>query len=80
MSNTQNQILDEIKPISAAEISDFQNNGHILIRDILDKDTVNHFREVIGEAAEKHNEEKRKLEDRDTYGKAFLQIMNLWRG
>jgi ectoine hydroxylase-related dioxygenase (phytanoyl-CoA dioxygenase family) len=79
MSNTQNQILDEIKPISAAEISDFQNNGHILIRDILDKDTVNHFREVIGEAAEKHNEEKRKLEDRDTYGKAFLQIMNLWR-
>jgi ectoine hydroxylase-related dioxygenase (phytanoyl-CoA dioxygenase family) len=27
----------------------------------------------------KYNTEKRKMEDRDTYGKAFLQIMNLWR-
>jgi len=79
MSTTKNQILDEIKPISSTEADEFQKNGHILIRDVLDKETVEHFREVIANAADKHNEEKRKLEDRDTYGKAFLQIMNLWR-
>ena len=36
------------------------------------------YRNVINEAAYKYNTEKRKLEDRDTYGKAFLQVMNLW--
>lgn len=79
MSTSSNQILDQVKPITAAESSEFQNNGHILIREVLDKDTVEHFRQVISNAVDKHNEEKRKLEDRDTYGKAFLQIMNLWR-
>jgi len=79
MSTTKNLILDEFKPISSSQTAEFQENGHILIRDVLDKETVEHFREVIGKAADKHNEEKRKLEDRDTYGKAFLQIMNLWR-
>src|SRR5690606_22304163 len=79
MSTKTNQILDQVKPVSAAETAEFQDNGHILIRDILDRETAEHFREVISQAADKHNEEKRKLEDRDTYGKAFLQIMNLWR-
>lgn len=37
------------------------------------------YRKVIADAARKYNTENRKLEDRDTYGKAFLQIMNLWR-
>ena len=79
MSTLNNQILDEIKPISSAETAEFQENGHILIRGVLDKDTVEYFREYIVDAAQRHNEEKRKLEERDTYGKAFLQIMNLWR-
>ncbi|WP_293935448.1 phytanoyl-CoA dioxygenase family protein [Sphingobacterium sp. UBA6645] len=79
MSTKTNQILGQVKPVSAAETAEFQDNGHILIRDILDRETAEHFREVISQAADKHNEEKRKLEDRDTYGKAFLQIMNLWR-
>ena len=36
------------------------------------------YRPVILDAADRYNTEKRKMEDRDTYGKAFLQIMNLW--
>ena len=35
-------------------------------------------RAIINAAAYQYNTEKRKLEERDTYGKAFLQIMNLW--
>ncbi len=27
----------------------------------------------------RHSRETRSLEDRDTYGKAFLQLLNLWR-
>jgi ectoine hydroxylase-related dioxygenase (phytanoyl-CoA dioxygenase family) len=57
---------------------DYQTNGHILLRNILNKDEVSLYRDVIVEAANRFNTEKRKMEDRDTYGKAFLQIMNLW--
>ena len=36
------------------------------------------YRPVIAGAAMRHNTETRPLHERDTYGKAFLQIMNLW--
>ncbi|MFD1819898.1 Ectoine hydroxylase-related dioxygenase, phytanoyl-CoA dioxygenase (PhyH) family [Pseudarcicella hirudinis] len=57
---------------------EFQKNGHILLREILNKDEIKTYRDVIVNAAEKYNTENRKMEERDTYGKAFLQIMNLW--
>jgi ectoine hydroxylase-related dioxygenase (phytanoyl-CoA dioxygenase family) len=71
--------LNDFKAISAAQIDQFQTSGHILIPDILHADEVGVYRDAIVAAAEKFNSETRKLADRDTYGKAFLQIMNLWR-
>lgn len=65
-------------PVSESEIADFRKNGHVLIPCVLTKPEVSYYRDVINDAALKYNTEKRKLEDRDTYGKAFLQITNLW--
>jgi len=70
--------LDDFKPVSQQQIQDFQENGHVLIRDILNADEAAVYRKVINDAAYRYNTEKRSLEDRDTYGKAFLQVMNLW--
>ena len=70
--------LSVSKPISENEKIAFKENGHILIPEVLTKNEVACYREVINAAALKFNTEKRKLEERDTYGKAFLQIMNLW--
>lgn len=80
MENTKKTLpdLDNTMHVSDAEINDFQKDGHALIRNILSKEEVEAYHDVIQHAAEKYNNEKRKLEDRDTYGKAFLQIMNLW--
>lgn len=64
--------------ITKAQQADYQENGHILLKNILNQKEVQGYREVIVEAVEHFNTEKRKLEDRDTYGRAFLQIMNLW--
>jgi len=64
--------------VSPAEIEDFREKGHVLIPGILNEAEVSYYRDVINNAAHKYNTEKRKLEDRDTYGKAFLQITNLW--
>ena len=70
--------LDATYTISAQQQADYQKNGHILLRNILSEEEMAVYREVIVNAAERFNTEKRKFEERDTYGKAFLQIMNLW--
>lgn len=71
--------LNNFKVIADQQVTAFRNDGHTLIKGLLDPSEVEIYREHIVKAAEKSNTEKRKIEERDTYGKAFLQIMNLWR-
>ncbi|HVX26056.1 MAG TPA: phytanoyl-CoA dioxygenase family protein [Parafilimonas sp.] len=71
-------INNQIK-VQEENIKEFREKGHTLTRGLLSKEEVEAYHEVIRNAAEKYNTEKRKMEDRDTYGKAFLQVMNLWR-
>src|SRR3546814_4503483 len=78
MTTKHANALDDFKTISEEQKQEFRKNGHTLVRNVLAAEAVPYFQRVIGEAAQQHNEEKRKLQDRDTYGKAFLQIMNLW--
>jgi ectoine hydroxylase-related dioxygenase (phytanoyl-CoA dioxygenase family) len=70
--------LDASYRVSAEQSAAYQKDGHILLRNILSEAEMAVYREVIVDAADRYNTEKRKMEDRDTYGKAFLQIMNLW--
>ncbi|MDN3579547.1 phytanoyl-CoA dioxygenase family protein [Mucilaginibacter flavus] len=71
--------LDDLVKLSPQTIHEFSEKGHVLVKNILSKAEIEAYRPVIVGAADKYNTEKRKLEDRDTYGKAFLQIMNLWQ-
>lgn len=71
--------LDEYRVISDTQKQEFRENGHLLMRNVIPPEAARYFQQVISRAAHRNNEEKRKLQDRDTYGKAFLQIMNLWR-
>jgi hypothetical protein len=64
--------------LNETQISSFRQNGHILLPQVVSREEMQVLRPVINEAAYKYNTEKRKMEERDTYGKAFLQIMNLW--
>jgi ectoine hydroxylase-related dioxygenase (phytanoyl-CoA dioxygenase family) len=64
--------------ITSAQTADYQRQGHVLLRGVLSPSEVAAYRPAIVEAADRYNTEKRKMADRDTYGKAFLQIMNLW--
>ena len=78
MNDTRLPSLNTTIKIEQEQIEAFRRNGHTLIKSVLQPDEVSVYREVINEAAYTYNTEKRKLEERDTYGKAFLQIMNLW--
>jgi ectoine hydroxylase-related dioxygenase (phytanoyl-CoA dioxygenase family) len=71
--------LNDLKKLPAENITEFREKGHTLIKEVLSAEEIAAYRPVIVGAAKRYNTEKRKLQDRDTYGKAFLQIMNLWR-
>jgi len=72
-------LLNNLKTLNAANINEFREKGHTLIHEVVTREEVAIYRPIIVNAAERYNTEKRNLQDRDTYGKAFLQIMNLWR-
>ena len=65
--------------INDSQKSDFRQNGHILLRNLATREEIERFQPAIKNASYKYSTETRSLEERDTYGKAFLQIMNLWR-
>ncbi len=65
-------------PLSPEQVNQYQQNGHILLRDVAATNEIAPYRAAIKDAALHYNTEKRALQERDTYGKAFLQIMNLW--
>jgi ectoine hydroxylase-related dioxygenase (phytanoyl-CoA dioxygenase family) len=71
--------LDDLKNVSQDNIDEFRDKGHTLIEGVLNADEIEIYRPIIVNAADRYNTEERKLEERDTYGKAFLQIMNLWQ-
>ena len=71
--------LDDFKEVPTENIHEFSEKGHTLVKGILSRDEIAVYRPVIVDAAEKYNTERRNMQDRDTYGKAFLQVMNLWR-
>ncbi len=71
--------LDDFKPLLSENLKEFTAKGHTLVRGVLSADELAVYRPAIVAAAGKFNNEKRDMQERDTYGKAFLQIMNLWR-
>ncbi len=71
-------LLDDRYNVSPESVTGYQNNGHVLLRSIASVEEVGAFRPVVSSAVTRYNRENRPLSERDTYGKAFLQVMNLW--
>jgi len=70
--------LNEPFAITQEQIDFFTLNGYIKIKNILSAELVQYMNETISAEVEKLNTQRLSMEERDTYGKAFLQIMNIW--
>lgn len=70
--------LDTDYALSAEQIAGFQKNGHIMLKGVCPPEEIAAYRPVLNAATDRYKTENRPMEERDTYGKAFLQIMNLW--
>ena len=71
--------LDGVYPLDAETIAAFRRDGHVCVHALASADEVAAYRPLIDRATMEHRYDKRPLEERGTYGKAFVQSPNLWR-
>ena len=64
--------------LSNDQIEFYQKNRFIKLKSVLNSETVEYFNAVISQQVDEMNQEETTLEERSTYGKAFLQLFNLW--
>ncbi len=72
------KLLDENYVLSHDQIDFYRNNCFIKLKNIFDSETLTYFGRLIAEKVAEKTQNVSELDERDTYGKAFLQISNLW--
>jgi ectoine hydroxylase-related dioxygenase (phytanoyl-CoA dioxygenase family) len=71
--------LDESYPLTPENIRFFKENGYIKLKNVLAKEVLDYYGNIITRLVFSLNKLNKPMEERTTYEKAFLQIMNLWR-
>jgi ectoine hydroxylase-related dioxygenase (phytanoyl-CoA dioxygenase family) len=71
--------LNQPYDLTSAQIAFYKKHQFIKLKQVLSEDALQYFNEVVSEQVALMNKEERTLEERSTYGKAFLQLFNLWR-
>lgn len=70
--------LDTPYPLTPQQIATYRSQGYIKLRDVLSADTLAHYGREITLLTIALNTQDKPLEQRSTYDRAFLQVMNLW--
>lgn len=71
--------LSDPRPLGSADAEAYQRHGHRIVRGLAIPEEVARYRGALLAAGEAARYDHRPLDERDTYGKAFIQMMNLWR-
>ena len=72
--------LDTPYELSPEQVDFFQKNRFIKLKNVFDADTLAYYNTLITNEVARMNTVTASLDERDTYGRAFLQLFNLWRG
>jgi len=75
-------VLNELNThyaLDQSAIDFYQKNRYIKLKQVFSKEVLDHYGGFIDRAVDRLNKNARPMEQRDTYGKAFLQLFNLWR-
>jgi len=65
--------------VDSNDIDRFRTEGYVRLRGVASPGEAGTYRQVIRDAALRYSRETRPLAERDTYGRAFLQVSNLWQ-
>ncbi|HEX6681940.1 MAG TPA: phytanoyl-CoA dioxygenase family protein [Candidatus Limnocylindrales bacterium] len=72
-------MLDTSYPLEPSAIDDFAANGFVRLPEVFDATTIGKYEPEITSKVIELNTQHLPIDERDTYGKAFLQVINLWR-
>jgi ectoine hydroxylase-related dioxygenase (phytanoyl-CoA dioxygenase family) len=70
--------LDRPYPISADQIAQLRRDGFIRLKDVFTSEELDLYGDEITRLTIALNTQTLPMEERSTYDKAFLQVMNLW--
>jgi ectoine hydroxylase-related dioxygenase (phytanoyl-CoA dioxygenase family) len=70
--------LDGTYTVAKEQIENFRRDGYVVLPHVASKEEIEAWRPAILEARNRHGQEVVPLDQRDTYGKAFLKGINLW--
>ncbi len=71
-------ILNESFDLKQEQIEFYEKNAFVKIKDVFPSEITMYFNAVISETVSEFNKVDTPIDERDTYGKAFLQLFNLW--
>lgn len=66
------------RSLTADERAGFDEHGYVKLREAVDPSQLDYFGPLITEQVIALNTQHLPMEQRDTYGKAFLQVSNIW--
>jgi ectoine hydroxylase-related dioxygenase (phytanoyl-CoA dioxygenase family) len=64
--------------LSSQQCSNYEKNGHIFLPDVVSAHVIGEYRNEIQATVKSYARNYLPLDKRDTYGKAFIQVCNLW--
>src|SRR3954447_25395675 len=79
MTSTTTESLRAPYRLPSDATSDYSANGFVHLPGVLDASDLLHYETEITAKVKELNTQHLPLEERDTYGKAFLQVGNLWQ-
>lgn len=71
--------LDEPYTVSPEAIAFYRQNGYVKLKHVLSPAVLSYYGDIITDLVFRLNTLIKPMEERTTYERAFLQIMNLWR-
>lgn len=77
--NSIQNFLQEPYLLSQQQIDQYQQNRCIKLKEVLNSETLDFFNAAITSRVNQMSMVNTPIEERSTYGKAFLQLFNLWQ-
>ena len=77
-TDTLKDLLDAPYPLTEEQIAFYGENGYVRLKHVFSSDLIEHYRQAIQARVAELTVDALPIDQRSTYGKAFLQVMNLW--
>ncbi|HLL89406.1 MAG TPA: phytanoyl-CoA dioxygenase family protein [Tepidisphaeraceae bacterium] len=70
--------IDSPYTVTPQHLASFRENGFVKLKDVLSPQAIAYYRAEISAKVKELNTNMKPMSERDTYGRAFLQVMNIW--